>query len=107
MPVKKFIDFDFALANCLKLNEYVRFYSDCSPYLDTYFMETYYGLSTREITLYHELATDSWFGNIIRFGEWEELEWYEVEQVKLFLKEKGYLSNEGCNINDTQQPVGQ
>lgn len=102
------VNFDFTLTDyCLKLDQYVRLYSDCSPYLDTYFMETHYGLSTREIILYHELTTDSWSGDIIEFGEWRDLEWYEVEQVKLFLEEKGYLSDEGRNTDDTQQPVGQ
>lgn len=108
MSAKKIIDFDFTLTDyCLKLNKYVRLSSDCGPCLDTYFMETRYGLSTREINLYHELTTDSWSGDIIEFGEWRELEWYEVEQVKLFLEEKGYLSDEGHNTDDTQQSIGQ
>ena len=102
------VNFDFTITDyCLKLNTYARLYSDCSPYLDTYFMETHYGLSTREISLYHELTTDSWSGDIIEFGEWRDLEWYEVEQVKSFLEEKGYLSDEGCDVNYTQQSVRQ
>lgn len=58
-----------------------------------YSLETRYGLSTREITLYHLIdpADDQWWGNIIEFGEWRDLEWYEIEQCKEFLKEKGYL----------------
>ena len=102
------VNFDFTLTDyCLKLNMYVRMYSDCNAWIDTYFMETHYGLSTREISLYHELTTDSWSGDIIEFGEWRDLEWYEVEQVRLFLEEKGYLSDEGCDINNTQQSVRQ
>ena len=102
------VNFDFTLTDyCLKLNMYVRMYSDCNACIDTYFMETHYGLSTREISLYHELTTDSWSGDIIEFGEWRDLEWYEVEQVKSFLEEKGYLSDEGCDVNDTQQSVRQ
>ena len=79
--------------------------------MDIYELKTRYGLSTREITIYHELGLDptrnKWRGDMIAFGEWWDLDEEEIEQVKQFLKEKGYLSNEGRDTDDTQQSVGQ
>lgn len=79
--------------------------------MDIYELKTRYGCSTREVTVYHELGLhptrNKWSGDMIAFGEWWNLDEEEVEQVKQFLEEKGYLSNEGCDINDKQQPVGQ
>lgn len=103
--VTKIIDKNFK--GGLHFNDQTTICKDCIPYLIIYGLKTRYGLSTREISLYHELTTDSWSGNIIEFGEWRELEWYEVEQAKQFLEEKGYLLDEGCDINDTQQSVRQ
>lgn len=56
-------------------------------------LETRYGFSTREISLYHHINSqnDSWRGDIIEFGEWRDLDTDEIEQCKEFLKEKGYL----------------
>ena len=84
----------------------------CEEYImDIYELKTRYGLSTREITIYHELGLhptrNKWRGDMIAFGEWWDLDEEEIEQVKQFLKEKGYLSDEGRNTNDTQQSVGQ
>ena len=79
--------------------------------MDIYELKTRYGLSTREVTVYHELGLhptrNKWDGDIIAFGEWWDLDEEEIEQVKKFLEEKGYLSNEGRNTDDTQQPIGQ
>lgn len=79
--------------------------------MDIYELKTRYGLSTREVTVYHELGLhptrNEWHGYIIAFGEWWDLDKEEIEQVKQFLEEKGYLSNEGRDTDDTQQPVGQ
>ena len=79
--------------------------------MDIYELKTRYGLSTREITIYHELGLNptrnKWRGDMIAFGEWWDLDEEEIEQVKQFLKEKGYLSNEGRDTDDTQQSVGQ
>ena len=88
------------------------FYRANEEYLmDIYELKTRYGLSTREVTVYHELGLhptrNKWSGDIIAFGEWWDLDEEEVEQVKQFLEEKGYLSNEGRNFNDTQQSSGQ
>ena len=73
--------------------------------MDIYELKTRYGLSTREITIYHELGLhptrNKWRGDMIAFGEWRDLDEEEIEQVKLFLEEKGYLSDEGRNTNDT------
>lgn len=63
---------------------------DATGYSWVYSLETRYGLSTREVNLYH-LGDDDWSGNVVEFGEWRYLEWYEIEQAKNFLKEKGYL----------------
>ena len=79
--------------------------------MDIYELKTRYGLSTREITIYHELGLhptrNKWRGDMIAFGEWWDLDEEEVEQAKQFLEEKGYLSNERCDTDDTQQSVGQ
>lgn len=76
-----------------------------------YDLKTRYGLSTREITIYHELGLhptrNKWRGDMIAFGEWWDLDEEEVEQARKFLEEKGYLSNERCDTDDTQQSVGQ
>lgn len=78
--------------------------------MDIYELKTRYGLSTREVTVYHELGLhptrNEWHGDMIAFGEWLDLDEEEIEQVKLFLEEKGYLSYEGRDINNTQQSVG-
>ena len=79
--------------------------------MDIYELKTRYGCSTREVTVYHELGLhptrNKWSGDMIAFGEWCDLDEEEIEQVKQFLEEKGYLSDEGCDTNDTQQSVGQ
>ena len=79
--------------------------------MDIYDLKTRYGLSTREITIYHELGLhptrNKWRGDMIAFGEWWDLDEEEVEQARKFLEEKGYLSNERCDTDDTQQSVGQ
>lgn len=76
-----------------------------------YDLKTRYGLSTREITIYHELGLhptrNKWRGDMIAFGEWWDLDEEEVEQARKFLDERGYLKYERCNIDDTQQSVGQ
>lgn len=59
--------------------------------MDIYELETRYGCSTREISLTYFQTRRLWKGDIIEFGEWRDLEWYEIEQCKEFLKEKGYL----------------
>lgn len=58
-----------------------------------YDLETRYGASTREVTIYHHIdpEDDEWWGDIIEFGEWRKLDPDEIEQCKAFLKEKGYL----------------
>lgn len=91
MPVKKIIDSKFQgglhFDDTTKVS---RAPMDAAGYSWVYSLETRYGLSTREVNLYH-LGDDDWSGNVIEFGEWRELEWYEIEQAKNFLKEKGYL----------------
>ena len=82
-------------------------YADCVPHIDLYMVEMYSGLSTRKINLYHRLTDDSWSGDVIEFGEWRNLEPHEIEQIKQYIEEKGYLSNEGCDTDDTQQSSGQ
>lgn len=64
---------------------------DSDGFMIVYNLETRYGLSTREVTLQKLTHYDDWSGNVIEFGEWRELEWYEIEQAKSFLKTKGYL----------------
>lgn len=63
--------------------------------MDIYELETRYGCSTREVTVYHELGLNptrnTWRGDMIAFGEWRDLDEDEVEQAKRFLEEKGYL----------------
>ena len=85
----------------------VTMYADCVPYIDLYMVEMYSGLSTREINLYHGLMDDVWYGDVIEFGEWRNLEPDEIEQIKQYIEEKGYLSDEGRDTDNTQQPVGQ
>ena len=79
--------------------------------MDIYELKTRYGCSTREVTVYHELGLhptrNTWRGDMIAFGEWWDLDEEEVEQARKFLEEKGYLSNERCDTDDTQQSVGQ
>lgn len=79
--------------------------------MDIYDLKTRYGLSTREITIYHELGLhptrNEWRGDMIAFGEWWDLDEEEVEQARKFLEERGYLKHEGCDTDDTQQSVGQ
>lgn len=69
--------------------------SDNNYIMDIYELETRYGCSTREVTVYHELGLNptrnTWRGDTIEFGEWRDLDEDEVEQAKNFLKEKGYL----------------
>lgn len=76
-----------------------------------YDLKTRYGLSTREITIYHELGLhptrNKWRGDMIAFGEWCYLDEEEVEQARKFLEERGYLKHERCDTDDTQQSVGQ
>lgn len=78
--------------------------------MDIYELKTRYGLSTREVTVYHELGLhptrNEWHGDMIAFGEWCDLNEEEIEQVKQFLEEKGYLSYEGRDVNNTQQSLG-
>ena len=88
------------------------FYRTSEEYLmDIYDLKTRYGLSTREITIYHELGLNptrnKWRGDMIAFGEWWDLDEEEVEQARKFLEERGYLKHEGCDTDDTQQSVGQ
>ena len=79
--------------------------------MDIYDLKTHYGLSTREITIYHELGIhptrNEWRGDMIAFGEWWDLDEEEVEQARKFLEERGYLKHERCDTDDTQQSVGQ
>ena len=79
--------------------------------MDIYDLKTRYGLSTREITIYHELGLhptcNKWRGDMIAFGEWWDLDEEEVEQARKFLEERGYLKHEGRDTDDTQQSVGQ
>lgn len=79
--------------------------------MDIYELKTRYGLSTRAITIYHELGLhptrNKWSGDMIAFGEWWDLDEEEIEQARKFLEERGFLSNEGRDANDTQQSVGQ
>lgn len=79
--------------------------------MDIYELKTRYGLSTREVTVYHELGLhptrNEWSGDMIAFGEWLDLDEEEIEKVKQFLEEKGYLSDEGRDTDDTQQSIGQ
>lgn len=58
-----------------------------------YTLETRYGISTREINLYHNLldGEDQWYGDMIAFGENWNLDADEIEQCREFLREKGYL----------------
>lgn len=91
MPVKKIIDPKFQgglhFDDTTEISKESMDATGCSW---AFHLETRYGLSTREVTLYY-LWDDEWSGNVIEFGEWRELEWYEIEQTKQFLKEKGYL----------------
>lgn len=79
--------------------------------MDIYELKTRYGLSTREINIYHEIGLNptrnKWRGDMIAFGEWRDLDEEEVEQARKFLEERGYLKHERCDTDDTQQSVGQ
>lgn len=55
-----------------------------------YYLETRYGISTREIFVVL-WANGEWTGDIIEFGEWRNLDEDEIQQCKEFLKERGYL----------------
>lgn len=93
MPVKKIIDSKFQgglhFDDTTKISKEPM---DATGYSWVYSLETRYGLSTREVTLYYiDPINDDWLGNVVEFGEWRYLEWYEIEQAKNFLKEKGYL----------------
>lgn len=59
--------------------------------MDIYEIETRYGCSTREITLYYHQGRRVWEGDVIEFGENRKLDPDEIEQCKAFLKEKVYL----------------
>lgn len=94
MPVKKIIDPNFK--GGIHFNDKSTISWDISDdgFMRVYHIDTRYGLSSREITLYNlngPLGDDAWQGNVIEFGEWRDLEWYEIEQCKAFLKKKGYL----------------
>lgn len=91
MPVKKIVDPKFP--GGLRFNDTTKISKkpmDATGYSWAFHLETRYGLSTREVNFYY-LGDDGCSGNVIEFGEWRELEWYEIEQAKNFLKEKGYL----------------
>ena len=93
MPVKKTVDPKFR--GGLYFNDATKISKnpmDATGYSWVYSLKTRYGFSTREVTLYCVDPIDNdWSGNVIEFGEWRDLEWYEIEQCKEFLKEKGYL----------------
>lgn len=94
MPVKKIIDPNFK--GGIHFNDKSAISWDISDdgFMRVYHIDTRYGFSSREITLYNlngPLGDDAWQGNVIEFGEWRDLEWYEIEQCKEFLTEKGYL----------------
>ena len=93
-----------------KIDTYTIYETGTNHKIDIYNLETRYGLSTREVTVCHSYggdAEDEWYGDMIAFGEQWNIDEEEVEQAKQFLEEKGYLSNEGRNADDTQQSVGQ
>lgn len=95
--VKKIVDPNFKGGLHFSDDTKISWNMDSDGFLIVYKLETRYGLSTREVTLqnltYYQDSTyyDDWSGSVIEFGEWRELEWYEIEQAKSFLKAKGYL----------------
>lgn len=56
-----------------------------------YEIETRYGCSTREITLYYFQTRMVWEGDVIEFGENRKLDSNEIEQCKTFLMEMGSM----------------
>lgn len=45
----------------------------------------------RKITLYLEMIYLEWSGAVDENGDWRYLTWFEIEQAKHFLAEKGIL----------------
>ena len=94
MAVKKIIDPKFQGGIHFNDKSTISWNTSDDGFMTVYHIDTRYGLSSREITLYNltgALGDDDWNGSVIEFGEWRDLEWYEIEQCKEFLKERGYL----------------
>lgn len=56
---------------------------------ESYTISQRHGASTREISLYKDSIEKKWYGDIIVFGEWWDLDQEDVEYVLKFLEEWG------------------
>lgn len=61
-------------------------------YMTIYNLDTRYGASTREVTIYHDLDKDAWSGDISEFGTWYKLDKEDVEQARKFIEEKTHAT---------------